>query len=165
MADATPTARDRYVDFLRALAILAVVCGHWLIATIQRSPHGIEVGNVLSHQAGLRPVTWVFQVMGVFFVVGGFSTRRTIEAKASFDAGGFFATRVERLLRPTLVFVVAWLAAAVLLQAAGVDAGLTHVRVLRESTLLHRAVPGAEEEELRVGELAHRNHRLDLCLR
>lgn len=126
MADATPPERDRYVDFLRALAILAVVCGHWLIATIQRSPHGIEVGNVLSHQAGLRPVTWVFQVMGVFFVVGGFSTRRTIEGKASFDAGAFFASRVERLLRPTLVFVVAWLTAAALLHAAGVDVGLTH---------------------------------------
>ena len=126
MADQTPPTRDRYVDFLRALAILAVVCGHWLIATIQRTPHGIEVGNVLSNQPGLRPVTWVFQVMGVFFVVGGFSTRRTIEAKPDFDAGAFFANRVERLLRPTLVFVIAWLSAAALLQGAGVDIRLTH---------------------------------------
>ena len=46
MAERTPPTRDRYVDFLRALAILAVVCGHWLSATIQRTPHGIEVGNV-----------------------------------------------------------------------------------------------------------------------
>lgn len=126
MADHTPPTRDRYVDFLRALAILAVVCGHWLIATIQRSPHGIAIGNVLSNQPGLRPLTWLFQVMGVFFVVGGFATRRTIEAKPDFDAGAFIASRVERLLRPTLVFVAAWLVGAAALQGAGVDRRLTH---------------------------------------
>ena len=37
LVDATPPSRDRYVDFLRALAILAVVCGHWLVATITRT--------------------------------------------------------------------------------------------------------------------------------
>lgn len=126
LADATPPTRDRYVDFLRAVAILAVVCGHWLIATIERTPRGVEIGNVLSGSAGLRPATWVFQVMGVFFVVGGFSTRRTIEAKGAFDAGAFFASRVERLLRPTLVFVGAWIIGAAVLVAAGVDARLTH---------------------------------------
>ena len=126
MAEQTPATRDRYVDFLRAVAILAVVCGHWTIATIQRTPHGIAIGNVLSHQSGLRPLTWVFQVMGVFFVVGGFSTRRTIEAAAHFDAGAFFASRVERLLRPTLVFVAVWIAAVVALRGTGVDARLTH---------------------------------------
>lgn len=126
LAEHTPPTRDRYVDFLRAVAILAVVCGHWMIATIQRTPHGIAIGNVLSHQPGLRPLTWVFQVMGVFFVVGGFSARRTIETAANFDAGAFLATRVERLLRPTLVFVTVWLGAVVVLRSAGVDVRLTH---------------------------------------
>ena len=126
LVDATPASRDRYVDFLRAAAILAVVCGHWLVATIWRSGGGIEVGNVLSDVAALRPATWVFQVMGVFFVVGGFATRRTIEGRGSFDAGSFLASRTERLLRPTIVFVVAWLVAAAGLATAGVDPGLTH---------------------------------------
>src|ERR687892_469394 len=31
---ATPATRDRYVDFLRALSILVVVVGHWLIGVI-----------------------------------------------------------------------------------------------------------------------------------
>ncbi|MEO6469732.1 MAG: hypothetical protein ABIP21_11580, partial [Acidimicrobiia bacterium] len=52
MAEQTPPTRERYVDFLRAVAILAVVCGHWMIATIQRTPHGIAIGNVLSHRPG-----------------------------------------------------------------------------------------------------------------
>lgn len=126
MAAGTPPERDRYVDFLRGVSILAVVAGHWTIATIQRGPHGIEVGNVLSQVPALRPVTWVFQVMGVFFVVGGFSTRRTIEGRATFDRGAFFASRAERLLRPTVAFVLVWLVAALALQGVGVDDGLTH---------------------------------------
>jgi fucose 4-O-acetylase-like acetyltransferase len=126
LVDATPPTRDRYVDFLRALAILAVVCGHWLVATITRTRHGIEVGNVLSTVDALRPVTWLFQVMGLFFVVGGFSTRRTIEGRAVFDTGGFFASRAERLLRPTIVFVVAWLLAARVLESTSIDARLVH---------------------------------------
>ena len=31
---ATPGDRDRVVDFLRAASILAVVLGHWMIATV-----------------------------------------------------------------------------------------------------------------------------------
>ena len=32
LAERTPEARNRYVDFLRALSITAVVFGHWLMA-------------------------------------------------------------------------------------------------------------------------------------
>ncbi|MDQ0833411.1 fucose 4-O-acetylase-like acetyltransferase [Streptomyces achromogenes] len=33
-------SRDRYVDFLRAWAILLVVLGHWLITGLVRRPDG-----------------------------------------------------------------------------------------------------------------------------
>ena len=33
MATKTPPDRNRYVDFLRAISILFVILGHWLIAT------------------------------------------------------------------------------------------------------------------------------------
>jgi fucose 4-O-acetylase-like acetyltransferase len=33
MAEQTPPGRNRYVDFLRAVSILAVVIGHWLVIT------------------------------------------------------------------------------------------------------------------------------------
>ena len=32
LAEQAPPERNRYVDFLRALSILAVVVGHWLVA-------------------------------------------------------------------------------------------------------------------------------------
>ncbi len=37
-AERTPEERNRYVDFLRALSILAVVLGHWLISAPYLAP-------------------------------------------------------------------------------------------------------------------------------
>jgi len=32
LAEGTASDRNRYVDFLRAVSILAVITGHWLVA-------------------------------------------------------------------------------------------------------------------------------------
>ncbi len=34
LAAKTPVERNRYVDFLRAVSILAVITGHWLIVAL-----------------------------------------------------------------------------------------------------------------------------------
>ena len=34
LAEKTPAERNRYVDFLRSVSILAVITGHWMIATV-----------------------------------------------------------------------------------------------------------------------------------
>lgn len=118
LVEATPAERDRVVDFLRAASILAVVLGHWLIATVVEVDGELQGTNALAELDWLRPVTWVFQVMPVFFVVGGFANLRSLQADAAghADAGGFLARRADRLLRPTLVFVAAWLAMAAWLE-------------------------------------------------
>jgi hypothetical protein len=33
LAAQTPPERNRYVDFLRAVSIMVVIAGHWMIAT------------------------------------------------------------------------------------------------------------------------------------
>jgi len=38
----TPDTRNRYVDFLRAVSILVVVIGHWLISTVYYVGGGLE---------------------------------------------------------------------------------------------------------------------------
>lgn len=112
---ATPADRDRVVDFLRAASILAVVAGHWLIATVVRDGDDLRGTNALAAMPWLRLLTWIFQVMPVFFVVGGFANQRSLEAGGGRDTGRFLAGRAERLLRPTLPFVVAWLVVGPLL--------------------------------------------------
>ena len=111
IAAATPQARDRYVDFLRAFSIVTVVFGHWFIALIHWEDQRIFVNNVVGHQSGLWLATWVLQVMPLFFFVGGFSNSRGWHSVQR--AGGnyrvFMRRRLIRLLKPTAVFAAVWL--------------------------------------------------------
>ncbi|WDG30758.1 acyltransferase [Streptomyces sp. CA-278952] len=131
LAGATPVTRDRYVDLLRVASLGAVVLGHWLMAAV--TPDG--VGNLLAVVPALQPLTWLLQVMPVFFFVGGFShalSYRSLLRKrpaGSEDSvySAFLRARLQRLLRPTMVFVLVWGAAALLVQLLGGGGGLTGV--------------------------------------
>ncbi|MFE6700211.1 acyltransferase [Streptomyces sp. NPDC057718] len=135
LAGATPATRDRYVDLLRVASLGAVVLGHWLMAAV--TPDG--VGNLLAVVPALQPLTWLLQVMPVFFFVGGFShalsyrslLRKRPEAAPGAAEGSvysaFLRARLQRLLRPTMVFVLVWGAAALLVQLLGGGGGLTGV--------------------------------------
>jgi fucose 4-O-acetylase-like acetyltransferase len=111
LADATPTGRDRYVDFLRVVSIATVVLGHWTIAAVSRTADGLAAGNVLSATPGLWLATWVFQVMPVFFLVGGFSNMVSWQALERRGGGyvEYLSGRMARLLRPVLAFAAVWL--------------------------------------------------------
>ncbi|MEV7658532.1 acyltransferase [Streptomyces anulatus] len=137
LAGATPATRDRYVDLLRVASLGAVVLGHWLMAAV--TPDG--VGNLLAVVPALQPLTWLLQVMPVFFFVGGFShalsyrsllrkrPERPEGSEGSEDSvySAFLRARLQRLLRPTTVFVLVWGAAALLVQLLGGGGGLTGV--------------------------------------
>ncbi|MFJ2224544.1 acyltransferase [Streptomyces anulatus] len=131
LAGATPATRDRYVDLLRVASLSAVVLGHWLMAAV--TPDG--VGNLLAVVPALQPLTWLLQVMPVFFFVGGFShalsyrslLRKRPEGTADSVYSAFLRARLQRLLRPTTVFVLVWGAAALLVQLLGGGGGLTGV--------------------------------------
>jgi peptidoglycan/LPS O-acetylase OafA/YrhL len=99
-------------DFLRAFSILVVVFGHWFIALIWREGGEIGVHNAIGVTRGLWLITWLFQVMPVFFFVGGFSNLKTYEAMRARgeSVSDFWRVRFERLLKPTAVFVGIWLA-------------------------------------------------------
>ena len=73
LATQTPDDRNRYVDFLRALSILFVISGHWLIATAYYDNGTLVPGDMLAIEPWTRWLTWLFQVMPIFFIVGGFS--------------------------------------------------------------------------------------------
>lgn len=131
VAAATPAHRDRYVDLLRAVAIVVVVLGHWTISaiTVDRGRLGWE--NVVASLPWAHPLTWVFQVMPVVFLVGGYANAASWSARSrqGVSAAGWVRSRALRLLRPTAVFLtvlVTGYAAAVVL---GVDARLARAAV------------------------------------
>ncbi len=107
---ATPASRDRVVDFLRAASIVAVVFGHWFIGIVWWQDGVLRTTSAVGVTTGLWLATWFFQVMPVFFFVGGFSNLVSLDAsrrRGDPDAR-FVRTRVTRLLRPSLVFFVVW---------------------------------------------------------
>jgi len=111
MVAATPASRDRYVDFLRAASIAGVVFGHWFIAIIFWDHGVIGVHSAIGVTSGLWIGTWLFQVIPIVFFVGGFSN---FVAYRAFRERGrrtpeFLRTRAVRLLKPTAIFIAAWL--------------------------------------------------------
>ena len=122
MAEATPENRNRYVDFLRALSILVVVIGHWLIAGFQYENGAIKSIQVLAILPSTQPLTWIFQVMPIFFIVGGYSNAVSLISaqRKQQSYGAWLSTRLDRLVRPLLPLIGLWAVIALGLQAYGV---------------------------------------------
>ncbi len=112
VAAKTPSTRDRYIDFLRAFSISAVVFGHWISSIIELSDGGIRCYNAVGVIPGMWVLTWVFQVMPLFFFVGGFSNLVALDTitKRGGSAMAFLRVRAVRLLKPTGVFLAVWFA-------------------------------------------------------
>ncbi|MBT2369264.1 acyltransferase [Streptomyces sp. ISL-10] len=128
LAERTPVTRDRYVDLLRVASLGVVVGGHWLMAAVTDD----GVGNLLAVVPRLQVLTWLLQVMPVFFFVGGFShalsyrsLRRRHPDRSVYSV--FLRGRLRRLLRPTMAFVLVWGAAALVVQLFGGGGGMTGV--------------------------------------
>lgn len=122
LAAATPADRNRVVDFLRAAAILTVVLGHWLMAAVMVRDGKLVPNAVLNIAPWSHPLTWVFQVMPLFFIVGGYanglswrSARRRGETYAT-----WLRARLQRLAAPVVPLLLVWLAIASIAYAAGV---------------------------------------------
>ncbi|MEU4537929.1 acyltransferase family protein [Streptosporangium sp. NPDC023825] len=79
----TPEGRDRGVDALRALAIVGVVLGHWLVTAWAPGAAGaVHLSSPLAHLPGFTPLSWVFQTLAVLFFVGGYAAARGLRSAA-----------------------------------------------------------------------------------
>ncbi|TDC80037.1 acyltransferase family protein [Streptomyces hainanensis] len=119
----TPAHRDRAVDGLRALALLSVPAGHWLVGGFTLNDEGaLHNASPLAALGALAPASWLFQLLGIFFLVGGYSAahslRRATERGTS--TGTWLRGRLVRLGRPVLGVTAVWAALLPLLSLAGV---------------------------------------------
>jgi hypothetical protein len=115
--------RDPFVDLLRTFSMLAVVLGHWIMPMLGYANGAITVGDSLA-TPGWWMLTWVMQVMPVFFAVGGAANFHSYTAHlaAGGDARGWLATRLYRLTIPVLPLLGVWLVAPPVLTALGLPA-------------------------------------------
>jgi Acyltransferase family len=64
--------RDELIDLLRSLATTTVVMWHWVFTILVWRDDGPHADNPIGYVSGLWSLTWVLQVMPLFFVAGGF---------------------------------------------------------------------------------------------
>ncbi len=121
LAAKTPESRNRYVDLLRAVSIFAVIFGHWLMAAPYLAEGGIQISSMLEHQPWTRWMTWAFQVMPVFFLVGGYSNGISWQSALRKETGyaQWLQVRLQRLVGPVLPLIVMWIILAAGAQALG----------------------------------------------
>ena len=122
LAGAARPDRNRAVDAYRAVAMLAVAVGHWVVVHTAIGDDALPTGtNALALTPGLSWLTWLFQVMPLFFVVGGFSSARSLDAH--FRKGGtaheWVGGRLRRMLAPTTVLAGTWVALVASASAVG----------------------------------------------
>jgi peptidoglycan/LPS O-acetylase OafA/YrhL len=120
---ATPEKRDRAVDALRALAILGVVLGHWLVTALVADGRTLHTASPLQHMPWLAPVSWTFQTLAVFFLVGGHvATRSHASARRrGVPYRRWLTIRLSRLFKPVAAVLTLWTVAATLLLLTGAD--------------------------------------------
>ncbi|KOU79729.1 acyltransferase [Streptomyces sp. XY66] len=130
----TPAGRDRAVDALRALAILGVVLGHWLVTSLTATDGGLHGTSPLAHLPWLAPVSWVFQTLAVFFLVGGHVAALGYASarERGVSYGAWVRQRLGRLFRPVAAVLVLWtvVAGGMLVGGAELDTVGTLVRLV-----------------------------------
>ena len=100
--------RETYVDLLRAGSLLIVVLWHWVFTIFQVTDDGLKVTSPLAFYDTFWILTWFFQVMPLFFFVGGFA-HTIVWAKVQRAGGGyvtFVKGRLQRLLLPILTLAL-----------------------------------------------------------
>ena len=126
---ATPASRDRTVDALRALAIAGVILGHWLVTALVLTPSrsGTKLHDMSPMQAmpWLAPMSWIFQTLAIFFLVGGYSA--AISYKGGYAA--WLRKRMTRLSRPVAVLAAVWIPLTAAMLLAGMPGGTVHTVV------------------------------------
>ena len=125
--------RDRVVDLVRAVSLLVVAFGHWLLAGVWvDTAGGVHVDHLLAVAPWTQWLTWAAQVIGLFMLAGAYANATSWRNHLARGGGygAWLAGRFLRLLGPTLPFVAFWIPSAWVLGRTG----LIEPDVLRQAT-------------------------------
>lgn len=117
----TGVVRDQSVDAIRIVLLVAVFALHAMMCGVSVGAAGPVLENALEEQAWFAPVSWVVQIMPLFFIAGGFSSFhhwRSMRARGA-TASDYVRSRLERLVRPAIALVVIVAAGLAALSLAG----------------------------------------------
>ncbi|MDF2826536.1 MAG: acetyltransferase, partial [Mycobacterium sp.] len=101
--------RDRAIDVARLSALLVVMFGHCALLLATVDDDGVHIGNLLGAVPAIAPVTWLVQIMPLFFLAGGAAGAYGWHQGSSW--GTWLVTRAQRLCRPVFWYLAFWVAA------------------------------------------------------
>ncbi|WP_228941647.1 acyltransferase family protein [Nocardioides sp. Leaf374] len=113
--EAGAPGRNLAVDVVRVSALLTVVAGHWLKQGLYVDDSGVLMrSGLLARAEWTHPLTWLLQVMPLFFLVGGYVNARSWRhARGRGDTyGTWLSGRLSRLTRPLVPLLLLWSLAA-----------------------------------------------------
>jgi len=152
----TPADRDRAIDVIRIVSLVGVVVGHAVMATSVIAGDVFIWDNLLTTSVVFQALTWVFQIMPLFFFAGVAASVGSYRTGESW--GGWLLKRCTRLYRPVFYYLAFWAVTLVVLHdvlpvhvyepIAGISIQLlwflgAYVMVLAAMPLLARITTGA----------------------
>jgi hypothetical protein len=109
----TPADRDRAIDVIRIVSLVGVVAGHAVMATSIIADDVFMWGNLLTTSVVFQALTWVFQIMPLFFFAGVAASVGSYRPNTSW--GGWLLKRCTRLYRPVFYYLAFWAVALIVL--------------------------------------------------
>lgn len=93
-----------------------VVAWHWIFTIILWESDGPHATNPLGFTSGLWMLTWLFQVMPLFFFVGGYASLRAYQSgrRRGRTMRAFVEGRLKTLAIPAIVLILVWAGIAIL---------------------------------------------------
>src|SRR4051794_25371273 len=158
----TPATRDRAIDVIRIVALVGVVVGHTVMATSVIRDDVLIWSNLLAASTVFQAMTWVFQIMPLFFFAGLAGGGGAPPAGGGPPAcegsaprhpgdswGNWLMRRCIRLYRPVFYYLAFWISVLAMLRyflpehvydpVAGISIQL--LWFLGAYVLVHAAVP------------------------
>lgn len=111
---ASPVTRDRAIDVIRIVSLLGVVVGHTVMATSTLRDDVFIWSNLLTASPVFQALTWVFQIMPLFFFAGVAACVDTWRPRSSW--GNWLLRRCTRLYRPVFYYLAFWAVALIALR-------------------------------------------------
>jgi Acyltransferase family len=102
----TPATRDRAIDLIRIVSLVGVVLGHTIMATSTLRDGVFIWSNLLTASPVFQALTWVFQIMPLFFFAGVAACIDSWTPGTSW--GNWLMRRCTRLYRPVFYYLAFW---------------------------------------------------------
>ncbi len=98
-----------------------VALGHWLGMVVVLDGGDLTGGNLLDFSPGYGWITWLGQVMPLFFFVGGFASATSLRSaeRKGIRSADWVATRLHRMATPAAALAVFWAATIAVGSVAG----------------------------------------------